>query len=243
MKAEQYSLMMTLREARRAAYFLKEIFPLSYHKDYKDPTHAYEWIATLQEHSKTVLLSARKHLKSTTMYAYVMWRLLNAKKDEEILYISYTGELARYHTSNIKALIKKNIFFEHYEDEKETSEGSIKFKTPAGHTFIVTPEGILSFKRGRHPDEAICLVPETKVMTRTGYVSISEVKAGDEVLTHTNNFHRVAGTIERFINQNITVLELENNERIRITDNHRVLTQRGWIRAEQLTEQDELTAL
>jgi len=135
--------------------FITNIFYLSF--DYYVPTtHILEWAELFQHNDKVAILSARKHLKSTTLYAYVMWKILtNPDKDLEILYISYKTDMAQYHTKKIKELIRKNPYFVQCED-LTTAEGILKYSWDGKHKITVEPEGILSFKRGRHPDIVIC---------------------------------------------------------------------------------------
>jgi hypothetical protein len=156
MKAEKYSLTMTLQKSEESfRYFLENIYPLSFHKGvYKSVKHTLNWADLMQNNRKMALLSARKHLKSSTLYAYVMWRLLHTKKDYEILYLSYKSDMAQYHTKNIKNLILKNPFFEDVKDLTQ-AESILKFQSLKGYKFVVEPEGIMSFKRGRHPDEVL----------------------------------------------------------------------------------------
>lgn len=63
--------------------------------------------------------------------------------------------MAMYHTKNVKSLIERSPIFSSVKDLKSTSEGIMKYSYK-GHTFNVEPEGMMSFKRGRHPDIVIC---------------------------------------------------------------------------------------
>jgi hypothetical protein len=154
MRIEEYSLLKILRWSKNDfKFFLENIFPLSF-RGYKEAKHTYEWADTLQNNNKVAILSARKHLKSTTIYAYVMWLIFHLNQDLEILYLSYKSDLAQYHIKNIKGLIDKNPFFEHIKDLTD-AESILKYQN-SGFKFNVEPEGVMSFKRGRHPDIVIC---------------------------------------------------------------------------------------
>lgn len=156
MKVEEYSLMKMLQMSKNSfPFFLEHIYPLSFRKGYIEAPHTYRWAKLMQENDHVALLSARKHLKSTTLYAYVMWKMLHAERDYEILYLSYKADLAQYHLKIIKDLIRKNIFFESFTDTT-TAESVLRFENYRKYRFVVEPEGIMSFKRGRHPDEVIC---------------------------------------------------------------------------------------
>jgi hypothetical protein len=157
MRVEEYTVTKILQMSKDDfKFFLKEIFPLSYGKgEFKEAPHTYEWGDMLQQNNKVAILSARKHLKSTTIYAFIMWLILHNDKDLEVLYLSYKGDLAQYHTKNIKLLIQRNPFFKEIRDATG-AESILKYETPTGKRFILEPEGIMSFKRGRHPHIVIC---------------------------------------------------------------------------------------
>lgn len=139
-------------------YFLEHIFPQSFTGDdiVRSP-HTWKWAERIQNNKHTATLSARKHLKSTTMYAWVMWKLFkmnSSNKPESGLYMSYNQKMSAYHTENIKWLIESNPMFTGMED---LTRGSTKidynFK---GHRFTVEPSGILTFNRGWHGDWVVC---------------------------------------------------------------------------------------
>jgi len=124
--------------------------------------HTVGWAKELQGSRLTAKLCARKHLKSTTLYSHVMWKLWKCHYVSfEGLYLSFKEDMAEYHTANIKKLIKKNPFFvdiysltnaetilSYSWDPGERGEFPIRFRVTAG--------GMLSFKRGRHPRVVWC---------------------------------------------------------------------------------------
>lgn len=133
-------------------YFSNNIFSHSFEGQYINGKHLDEWANILQDNDFVSFLSARKHSKSTKLYAYVMWKLLRSiDQDLEILYLSYNSNLAAYHTRNIKTFIQRNPYFEECID-LTPAEGILKYTWDNEHIFRVEPEGMLSFKRGRHPD-------------------------------------------------------------------------------------------
>ncbi|MFA5406951.1 MAG: hypothetical protein WC307_06365 [Candidatus Nanoarchaeia archaeon] len=151
MRAETAShLTILLNSEKSFAWFVRYIFPLSYSsKEFKEAHHTWIWADLIQNNKLLLLESARKHLKSTILYAFIMWRLLHLDADLEILYLSYKQELAQYHLKNVKELIKRNPYFENIKDLTQ-AEGILKYEVN-GFKLVVEPEGILSFKRGRHP--------------------------------------------------------------------------------------------
>src|SRR5262249_55468363 len=68
-----------------------------------------------------------------------------------------------------------------------------------------------------------CLAPETRVETRGGVKPISEVRVGDEVLTHTGVYRPVRVCARRWFKGRIHRLRVAGaSEAIRITGEHRV---------------------
>lgn len=89
-----------------------------------------------------------------------------------------------------------------------------------------------------------CLHPESKITTIDGSKFIKDIKSGEFVLT-TNE---VTGeleykeVVEVFKNNSFAEqmfeIECEDGRKLKITGNHKVLTQRGWVRADELEECD-----
>ena len=96
-----------------------------------------------------------------------------------------------------------------------------------------------------------CFHPDALVLTSLGYLKISDIRAGDTVI----NYSEVAGVfkedIVEYIHKNLTKsstekmydLEFDNGKNIKVTGNHKFLTQRGWIRADQLNNEDDITSI
>lgn len=139
----------------RFSYFLEHIFPLSFPKiGMKKAPHTFKWADRIQNNKRTATLSARKHLKSTTMYAWVMWRLLRVQGFERGLYMSYTQPMSMYHTENIKRLIEDNPLF---TGMKDLTGGATQIDYAYnGHRFMVEPAGIGKFNRGWHGAWVVC---------------------------------------------------------------------------------------
>lgn len=139
------------------SYFIRHIYPLSFKKGkvVKAP-HTWNWADRVQNNKRTATLSARKHLKSNTMYAYMMWRLFKLGKNEREnwLYMSYNQKMSSYHTENIKQLIQANPLF---KGIKDLTGGltQINYTWDDVNRFTVDPSGILTFNRGWHGDGVI----------------------------------------------------------------------------------------
>lgn len=96
-----------------------------------------------------------------------------------------------------------------------------------------------------------CLAPETMILVTGGhkggsgrkYIPISEAKTGMRVYTHTGRSQLINKVIEHENNGIALKIILDNGEVIRITDEHPVLTKRGWINAGNLKLDDTLLKL
>jgi intein/homing endonuclease len=95
---------------------------------------------------------------------------------------------------------------------------------------------------------ANCFVPSTKIYTANGIKQISEIKVNDEVFSYDDSIDDfvkeiVYETFEEDYDGDIIVIELEDGVIIRSTPNHEFLTQRGWINAGNITEEDDIKAM
>lgn len=96
-----------------------------------------------------------------------------------------------------------------------------------------------------------CFAPNALVLTETGYVPIKDIAVGDVVV----NYSETAGKYKKDrvteVHRNLTksshelmyALEFNNREVIEVTGNHRFLTARGWIRADELTVEDNISSM
>lgn len=138
--------------------FFRKIFPLSF-ATFITGNYITEIARFLKENSKTIRIGPRDHIKSTSFYAYFMWKLLRAKyihKDLECHYFSYKNSMAGYHVGspknedNIKELIRRNPFFNGVLDLKENSEGTAIYTWNEKNNITLTAHGLLTFTRGTH---------------------------------------------------------------------------------------------
>jgi len=93
-----------------------------------------------------------------------------------------------------------------------------------------------------HPN---CFLKDTMVSIESGEVKIQDVKVGDMVLTHKNRYREVTHTIT---SEDTSYFELEvgsepNKKTLKVTGNHPVLTQRGWILVKDLTLSDYMVKI
>lgn len=119
--------------------------------------HTYKWAKRVENNKRTATLSARKHLKSTTIYAFIMWMIYSMDKGDNLswLYMSYNQKMSIYHTTNIKILIQANPCFVKIKDLNQ-GQALIDYTWGDGSKFRCIPSGILTFNRGWHGDGVIC---------------------------------------------------------------------------------------
>jgi len=88
--------------------------------------------------------------------------------------------------------------------------------------------------------EYLCLKPDTRILTRSGYNEISTLKVGDSVITHLGVEHKI---LQVFRSNGDDLLDITVNGKVTtITKNHPVLSIRDgvqdWVNAGELTTDD-----
>lgn len=88
-----------------------------------------------------------------------------------------------------------------------------------------------------HPNAC---VEGTMITTKRGLIPIEDVIVGDYALSHTNEYKRVTCVMAK--KNNTPVLELINNfgERVRLTNDHPILTSDGWKKAGDVKRGDKI---
>ena len=92
----------------------------------------------------------------------------------------------------------------------------------------------------------ICVPGDTEVITNNGLRSIKDINIGDKVLSHKGNFQKVTKIMNRYINEEIYRIWI-NNKFINITGEHPILIQQKglkyWINASKLKVDDDVLAI
>lgn len=87
-----------------------------------------------------------------------------------------------------------------------------------------------------------CFLGDTRVKMGNGlYRPISDVEIGEEVIDAYGDKRKVLDQFVYDIDEEIVQLEMENGKVIRCTKDHKFLTEnRGWVQADELTEEDDI---
>lgn len=88
-----------------------------------------------------------------------------------------------------------------------------------------------------------CVTGETKIKTLSGYKEIRDIKPGDKVLSFNHQegfpeYKTVIDTSKRLYTGNIIEITTTSGRTLKLTPNHKVYTSRGYIRADELNEDD-----
>lgn len=90
-----------------------------------------------------------------------------------------------------------------------------------------------------------CFPSGTLIDCNGGKIAIDKIKVNDVVKSFDEKLStlcnsRVCETLKNHYVGKLVVLELENGTTLRVTPNHNILTSRGWVEAQYITESDEL---
>ncbi len=84
-----------------------------------------------------------------------------------------------------------------------------------------------NFKKGKIKcivaTPTLCLHPDTRITTLRGPIKISDLKKGDEVLTHRGRFRKVIGTSKRHFDGNLMEVKADGMLPVLMTPEHKVL--------------------
>jgi len=151
----------------------------------------------LQASNRTARISARDHFKSTSLYAFIMWRLwCDWDRNVEAHYFSFSQKMSEYHIRKIKSFIATNPFFIQCQDLKRNAEGVMKYSWDGQHFFSLDPHGLLTFKRGIHCEDIYIddpfQDPENKMLL-TNIMKINRIVTSN-ILEMPNRYLHIVGT-------------------------------------------------
>jgi len=87
-----------------------------------------------------------------------------------------------------------------------------------------------------------------KVLTPNGYKKIKKLRSGDAVINYDEDKQlfkedskcKVHKNLKRTFGEKMYQLEFDNGSKIEVTGNHKFLTQKGWVRADELNETHDI---
>jgi hypothetical protein len=93
-----------------------------------------------------------------------------------------------------------------------------------------------------------CFSGEMRVLTPTGYIPIKDIKPGDSIINYSEQTRefKIDTVIKQHTNltnstsEKMYELEFDTGEIIKVTGNHKFLTDLGWCRADELTEKHNI---
>ena len=133
--------------------FLRDIWSQSFdHPEYFKAWHVGVIADDIEECMETgmnyVAVLPRFHFKSTILgHAFIVWKLINAPRDMNILYLSYSDGMAKYHISEINKEVARNpILSELLISRNPKADYSARF-TLNQKPVEIMHGGLFSFKR------------------------------------------------------------------------------------------------
>lgn len=92
-------------------------------------------------------------------------------------------------------------------------------------------------------DGLLCVVEGQRALTKRGWIPIEKIKIGDEVLSYNESNLKMEWkeVTQTSSTEKENLIEIDTGEeKLLVTDDHPVYTQRGWVLAKNLTENDIL---
>ena len=96
-----------------------------------------------------------------------------------------------------------------------------------------------------------CFSADSLIKTPSGYKQISDMAIGDTIINYSEKEQvfkpdtvvNVFKNLTKSSTEKMYELEFDNGKKIKVTGNHKFLTDRGWIRADQLTNDDNIISI
>lgn len=136
--------------------------------------------------------------------------------------------------------VDSNTLFKNYLYESSTSESLRNyFEEYAEDVFKRCP-----LSKGDLVVDIGCILPNNYVQTNKDFVETENIKKGDFVLTHDGTYKKVLKAFKKKVNKNCFKIYLKGlNIPIEVTNNHPILTDYGWRKAENLDKNDLIFTL
>ena len=93
-----------------------------------------------------------------------------------------------------------------------------------------------------------CFSPDSRVLTPGGYVAIKDIQSGDKIINYSEDTKEFKmdtvvkqhKNLTNSLSEKMYELEFDNGAKIQVTGNHKFLTNLGWVRADELTEEHKI---
>lgn len=141
-------------ECRRRGmeFFINHVFAACFGRKFVKGEYLNKVARHLDENHFTMDVTGRDHFKSTRLYMDIMYAMfIDDGNGFEAHYFSYNKTLASYHMAKLKDYIANNPYFSLMIDNS-SAKSVLDYNWPGGRHMTVTPQGLLSGKRGIHAD-------------------------------------------------------------------------------------------
>ena len=129
----------------------------------------------------------------------------------------------------IEDLIAINALYRPATLEIKATDDYIKYK----HGEVAPVYSFGTYEATKNTYGIMCIAEDTRIATRKGCKSIQNIVPGDFVLTEDGTFQQVTRTYKKGIKKTV-LIKTSMGRKLYCTDDHRVLTQLGWVQAGKL---------
>src|SRR3990170_2148692 len=130
---------------------------------------------------------------------------------------------------NLSPDLKQRLIMHAGKDREEKLQEWMRSR---GRVFVS-----VAFNEGQDWKYDICLLPDEEIITASGVKRIREIRVGEKVLTHRGRFREVRAIKVRNYNGKVTSITPNYAKEFTVTPEHPILTDRGWIKAAQLSDE------
>ena len=111
----------------------------------------------IEDNLNYLAILPRAHFKSTILgHAFSIWRSLKIQGSANILYLSYSDTMAKYHISEINKEVNRNpLLKDMMTNRAPKADFTFRYDTGNGGSAEILHGGLFSFKRGMHVNGAL----------------------------------------------------------------------------------------
>ena len=111
----------------------------------------------IEDNLNYLAILPRAHFKSTILgHAFSIWRSLKIQGNANILYLSYSDTMAKYHISEINKEVNRNpLLKDMMTNRAPKADFTFRYDTGNGGSAEILHGGLFSFKRGMHVNGAL----------------------------------------------------------------------------------------